>query len=82
MSKDVVIRKTTLIVVVIAATVIIAALIIGLAIASNPSNESTKTPNNNSGQVCAQVMTEARNIATGEVKTYPTSCLPNGWEKL
>lgn len=29
--------------------------------------------------VCAQVITYAKNSATGECKEYPTSCVPDGW---
>ncbi len=34
-------------------------------------------------QVCAQVITPARNTATGECKEFPTPCdVPSGWEKV
>ena len=40
------------------------------------SNSSEDT-----GEVCAQVITEARNPETGEVKEFPTPCdVPEGWE--
>jgi hypothetical protein len=32
-------------------------------------------------QVCLQVLTPARNTATGECNTFSNSCLPNGWIK-
>lgn len=32
------------------------------------------------GQVCAQVITRAKNLATGEVREFPTPCdVPQGW---
>ena len=35
------------------------------------------------GKLCAQVITTARNIETGEIKDYPTPCdIPEGWEKI
>ena len=33
-------------------------------------------------QVCAQVLTSARNKTSGEVKTFPNSCIPDGWEHV
>ncbi len=32
-------------------------------------------------KACAQVITRARNKTTGEIKEFPTACLPDGWEK-
>lgn len=35
----------------------------------------------NEGEVCAQVITAAKNLETGEVVEYPTPCdVPDGWE--
>lgn len=31
---------------------------------------------------CAQVITPARNKATGETKEFPNACLPEGWERI
>lgn len=37
----------------------------------------------NSGGVCIQVLTPARNSQTGECKDFPTPCdVPTGWEKV
>ncbi len=33
-------------------------------------------------QVCAQVITPARNLETGEVKEFPTACIPDGWQRI
>lgn len=33
-------------------------------------------------EACATVMTPARHIATGVTYTFPSSCLPDGWEPL
>lgn len=48
-----------------------------------PTAESLPNPNDikEPSQVCAQVMTSARNPATGQIKVYPTPCdVPDGWE--
>lgn len=38
---------------------------------------------NNNGEICIQVVTSARNPATGEIKEFPTPCdVPEGWETL
>lgn len=38
---------------------------------------------NDDGTFCAQVITQARNPQTGEVKDFPTPCdVPNGWEMM
>ncbi len=35
------------------------------------------------GQVCAQVITRAKNQQTGEMKDFPTPCdVPSGWDKI
>jgi hypothetical protein len=46
--------------------------------------EPSGTTNGNSSDdmVCAQVVTPARNKQTGETKEFPTSCIPDGWERL
>lgn len=37
----------------------------------------------NGGEVCAQVLTDARNPETNEVETFPTPCdVPEGWDVL
>jgi len=42
--------------------------------------ERTKLPE---GQVCAQVITRAKNTATGEERDFPTPCaVPKGWEPV
>ena len=43
--------------------------------------DKTKIPENKKEQtVCIQVITPARNPATGEVREFPTSCdMPSGW---
>jgi len=34
-------------------------------------------------QICIQVMTPARNAATGEIREFSTPCdVPDGWEQL
>lgn len=38
------------------------------------------TTSNN--QFCAQVITQAKNDETGEVKDFPTACLPDGWTRV
>ncbi len=40
----------------------------------NPTPTPTPTP-----QICAQVLTPARNKATQECQTFGNSCLPDGW---
>lgn len=36
-----------------------------------------------SDPICIQVITPARNPATGEVRDFPTPCdVPDGWEKI
>ncbi len=38
---------------------------------------------NKSGQVCIQVITPAKNSATGECREFPTPCdVPTGWQKV
>lgn len=35
------------------------------------------------GEVCAEIITDARNPATGEIRTFPTPCdVPEGWDTL
>jgi len=35
------------------------------------------------GELCAQVLTDARNPQTGEIQTFPTPCaVPEGWDTL
>lgn len=46
-----------------------------------PVNTATTTPNTDT--VCAQVITPARNPATGDIKEFPTPCdVPKGWEVI
>lgn len=35
-----------------------------------------------SNRFCAQVITQARNDQTGEIKDFPTACLPEGWTRV
>lgn len=49
---------------------------------ATPSDSPLESGNSVSdGEVCAQVITSARNPDTGEVVDYPTPCdVPEGWE--
>ena len=40
---------------------------------------STTTGNN---LFCAQVITQAKNDQTGEIKDFPTACIPTGWTRV
>ncbi len=41
---------------------------------------TTEIPGSTGEQVCAQVITQAKNPLTGEVKDFPTPCdVPSGW---
>ena len=31
---------------------------------------------------CPEVVTPAKNIASGEIRDFPTTCIPEGWERL
>jgi hypothetical protein len=33
-------------------------------------------------ETCAQVITPAKNLTSGESRNFPNSCLPEGWEAL
>ena len=47
---------------------------------SEPIGQKQKTDNN---EFCAQVITAAKNPATGEVRDFPTPCdVPEGWVKV
>lgn len=40
-------------------------------------------PIHKSNRLCIQVITQAKNPSTGEIKTFPTPCdVPKGWEKV
>ncbi|OGE74208.1 MAG: hypothetical protein A3I07_03090 [Candidatus Doudnabacteria bacterium RIFCSPLOWO2_02_FULL_42_9] len=42
--------------------------------------KSNSEETSNDGQVCIQVIAEARNPQTGEIKQFPTPCdVPEGW---
>ncbi len=42
----------------------------------------TPTQTEDNQQLCAQVITRAKNTATGEIKDFPDACLPDGWVKI
>lgn len=43
---------------------------------------STSSVNPGEGLLCGQAITRAKNTATGEVRDFPTTCLPEGWERV
>ncbi len=47
---------------------------------NNKATTSGSTSSND--QMCAQVITNAKNSHTGEIKEFPNACLPAGWESL
>lgn len=48
-----------------------------------PEEEKKKLVPPQDGQICAQVITPAKNIQTSECKEFPTPCdVPEGWEKV
>lgn len=52
---------------------------------SVPPAPHTETDGAENGKpdVCAQVITPARNAATGEIREFPTPCdVPDGWETI
>ncbi|KKS82270.1 MAG: hypothetical protein UV58_C0011G0024 [Candidatus Wolfebacteria bacterium GW2011_GWC1_43_10] len=45
--------------------------------------ENPPFPPKDSGQMCIQVITPAKNPQTGEIVEFPTPCdVPEGWEKV
>lgn len=40
------------------------------------------TANSPEDSMCAQVITKAKNSTTGEIKDFPTACLPDGWARV
>jgi len=61
----------------IAIAIILILLAAGAAYVYAPSEEST------GNELCAQVLTDARNSETGEIETFPTPCdVPEGWDVL
>lgn len=49
----------------------------------NGAEEENTKNGNEGGVVCIQVITPARNPATGEIREFPTPCdVPEGWEKV
>lgn len=62
----------------IGAVLVVLAIFIGIDLLNGKSTSG----NPDTDQPCAQVVTEARNPATGEVREFPTPCdVPDGWEK-
>jgi hypothetical protein len=56
-------------------SLVVVVLLVGVAI----WHYSTK----GEAEVCAQVVTDGRNPATGEIKSFPTPCdVPEGWDTL
>lgn len=48
-----------------------------------PAGAPTAENPDENGLVCIQVITPAKNIATGEIRDFPTPCdVPDGWESL
>ena len=53
---------------------------------NTPAHQATSTPskpNTGTHEICAQVITPARNPETGDIKEFPTPCdVPKGWEVI
>ena len=72
-------RKNTYIVLGTLATIVVALALYTQLIGKAQDNvDEVDTP----GRFCAQVITPARNIETGEIKDFPSSCIPDGWERI
>lgn len=47
-----------------------------------PALAQTNYETDRESRVCLQVITHGRNMATGEKREFPTSCLPEGWAMI
>lgn len=62
------------------------AIVLGLFFRMGAAPESSKdraikeAKNYRPSGVCAQVITSAHHVATGVTYTFPSSCIPPGWE--
>lgn len=46
-------------------------------------HEEASAPESGKPDVCIQLITPARNAATGEIREFPTPCdVPGGWETI
>lgn len=53
------------------------------SLSSPAQTDDTGTPEEESGTLCAQVITPALNPGTGEIREFPTPCdVPEGWEPI
>jgi hypothetical protein len=53
-----------------------------LYIKINEMRYGERSENDQPERFCAEVITPARNLKTGEIKDFPNTCLPNDWERL
>ena len=59
---------------------LVVTLLIGLSSVAAAGAPNTQEPRNG---ICIQVIAYAKNLATGEVRQFPTPCdIPKGWEPL